>query len=83
MEEKWKKGCKERPVRLSCWQKVAAIFRYSFFLLGYTATIVLRCSPSAIDSLLSHTHLSARAKPVKLSIVYPTSDTPLKNCRCV
>lgn len=55
---------------------------FLFFLLGYAATIVL-CSPTAIDSLLSHTHRSARAKPVKFPIVYPTSDTPLKNCGCV
>lgn len=83
VEEKWRKGCKERPARISCWQKVVAIFCYCFFfLLDYTATIVLRCSPSAIDSLLSHTHLSASAKLVKLSIVYPPQDTPLKNCRC-
>lgn len=28
-----------------------------FFLLDYTAAIMLHCSPSAIDNLLSHTHL--------------------------
>lgn len=64
-------------------RRLLLFFAIPFFLLGYAATIVLCCSPSAIDSLLSHTHRSARAKPVKLPIVYPTSDTPLKNCRCV